>query len=461
MRLILPLVLPALLGYLCVHVLLADDKRVSVAERLAYAYPLGIGMITVQMFFLGLAGFGLRHSLVASLVVVELAVAAAWAGYLRLRPAIRQREPVPSCAGEQRKRSGSRALLLGELLLAGWIAVKLASIFLEASLRPIFAFDAFVNWSVRAKLFLAANGLLLDPRQPYFFGGGVIHSSANYPPLNPLAQVWMAQWLGGFDEILVKFWTPVFLLAAALFLFQHAARELGRPVSLVLVMMLVSSPLVAIHATETLSDLPLAVYILFALQALQQVARGRRAYLPLAGLFAVCAIYLKGEGTFFAIPFFLACVVAGRSGDGNRQLRTWLLPLLLPYLLAIPWFVFRGVHHLQFGMDEMYRDFVFRPIMLWDYLWLILGLQNFNVVFLAFPLLLALAGRFDRELLLPLFALGSYVCFFLLLYVCVAFYSDNGRFTEGVFRNALTYYPATLLLTAALLQRILPRAASR
>ena len=114
------------------------------------------------------------------------------------------------------------------------------------------------------------------------------------------------------------------------------------------------------------------------------------------------------------------------------------------------------MYKLGYGVDEIYLTLVLRPIMILDYLQLIMGLQNFNVVFLFMPVLLLLHGKFDKELALMLFAVGFYVLFFLSVYVFVAYYSDNERFSEGVFRNTLTYYPATMLIMTLLVKRLLP-----
>ncbi len=447
---IFSIILPTILAYLIVSILLNDDKQVSVLERLAISYPLGIGLLTTQIMLLGFAKIQLRLPVIVSLIVFEIVCALIWVVYHKMNifsqiPQIKE------------KSKSNKYQNMASYFLITWISLKLATVFLETYLRPIYTFDTFTNWSVRAKVFFHSSSLLLDPASYDFFGRGIIHSSANYPPMNPLAQMWTALWLGSFDEVYVKIWVPFFLLSATIYLYKVASRDTNRLTSLTIVAIFISSPLISAHATETMSDFPLAVYILFAVSALQKVVRGRWAFLPLAGLFSVCGMLLKGEGLFIAIPLFMSCcyLVWSEVRSGKRSLSSLITPLLLPYLLVLPWFVFRSIYKLGNGADDIYLTIVFRPLMLIEYFWLIIGLQNFNVVFVFIPIMLACYGKFDRELYIVMFTVGFYVMFFLSLYVFVSYYTDGSKLSECVFRNALTYYPAALLIVILLIKRLL------
>lgn len=453
---ILPaIILPTLLGYFSVTLLLESDRKAGVLERIALAYPLGIGLLTLQMFFLGMANIPLRLSTVVPLLLLEIVLLAAWGGgrrkYLLARTCrtFKGESSAPECLP-------ARAAML---LFTVWIWLKFASVFLETYLRPIYAFDSFTNWSARAKVFYYSNSLLLNSSAYDFFGKGINHSSGNYPPYNPLVQVWLAQWLGNFDEVLVKFWSPFFLLAAAYYLYRIAMRETTRLVALSVVVMFISSPLLSLHATETFGDLPLGVYILFAQYATLQCMRGEIDYLPLAGLYSVMAVFTKEEGLFIAVPIFLTCCYLVRIAcrSGKLTFRGGLLSLLLPYMLILPWVVFKLVYRLGSGVDNASRLFTFAPGMALEWLNLFLGLHNFNVVFILLPVFLFLSGRIDREVLLLGLPLAVYALFFLALYVFTVHYADEGRFSQVVFRNTLTYYPAAWLMLVVLYKKICDR----
>lgn len=452
MNLMLPILIPTVLGYLIISVLLGNDRDVTLTERIALAYPLGIGLITLQMFFLGIVRVPLQIYIITSLVLLEIAFISVW-GYRKNIRLFRRDQTTASCHTAS-ERQPYKAFL--EFILVIWIWVKLGTVFYETTLRPIYSFDTITNWAVRAKLFYYSHSLLLHADSSDFFGRGVIHSYGNYPPLNPLAQMWMALWIGNFDEMLVKLWTPFYLVCAAIYLYKIALKETNRLTALVLVIMLVSSPFVAFHSAETMSDLPLAVYILFALHALLNVIRGRMSYLPLVGLFAVLAMFIKGEGTFIALPIFIstACVLWQGVRDGKYSLKAIIIPALLPYLLIVPWLIFKVVYDLGNGADEIYLTLVFRPMMALDYIKLIFGLQNFNVVFIFIFIALIINGKPDKEILLLSFPIVVYAAFFVSLYVFMAYYSDLDRFSAAVFRNILTYYPASFLILILLIRRM-------
>lgn len=448
----IPIVLAILLGFGAASMLLVRDSSTGLMERLAMAYPLGIGLITMQMFLAGIAKVPLHLKVTAPLILFEVAGMALWV-YRKKAVVFARNSGAPPVSDRSSKKYES----LLEKLCAGWIAIKLVSVIFEASLRPIFSFDTFTNWSVRAKAFYYSSSLLLDTSAADFFGRGMSHSLGNFPPLNPLAQMWMAQWIGSFDEVLVKFWSPFFLVSAVAYLYLIAAKEIGRFLSLTIVVFFISSPLVSLHATESMSDLPLAVFILFAHYALLNVMRGRLAYLPMVGIFSALAMFIKAEGMIIALLLFLSCLVVlwQDSRRGDYSLRSVSARFLFPYLLAAPWLLFKLVHHLGLGPDPSSKALYFNPVIILEYAADFLSLQNFNVILLFIPILLILYGKLDREIVLMVAPIGLFALFFLSIYLFIAYYSDySSGYSSNVFRNALTFYPSACLIVVLLVKRI-------
>src|SRR5512135_2067038 len=66
------LTLPAVLGFLLVSILLRHETRVGVLERLCLSYPLGAGIVTVQMFLLGILRIPLTLWFVAAPPFLEI-----------------------------------------------------------------------------------------------------------------------------------------------------------------------------------------------------------------------------------------------------------------------------------------------------------------------------------------------------------------------------------------------------
>jgi hypothetical protein len=449
------LVVPTILGFLIVSILLQNETSSGLFERLCLAYPLGIGLVTVQMFLLALMGVPLKLWYVAVPVMIEIAGLSLW---IRKRKVILAKGPSFRLFGEIFGTDHHWINKISLIILAALVVMKIASIFMETYLRPIFAWDSFANWSAGAKAFYYSNGLLLDASPEDFFGKGLLNRNANYPPHNPLMQVWMSLWIGHFDEVLVKFWSPVYLLSLSFYLYVVMARETSRLIASAMLVLFLSSPLLSLHSFEAYSDVPLSVYILFSLIMFLFSMRGKHAYWMLMGLYSAEALFTKDEAPFFVLPLLLAAAVFFWQNRGKGiVLRKSAVPLVAGLLLAVPWFVFKFAHKLGFGADYVTMEFTFRPDMVWKVILLFGSLMNFNVFFLFIPLLTILAGRPTKEFIFLGMPVLCYASFFILVYTLTVFFSGNLMFETAVFRNTLTYYPSICFLTTLLMGTIMLR----
>jgi hypothetical protein len=200
-------------------------------------------------------------------------------------------------------------------LLLLWIVVRLGLLGDEASLRPVFPWDAWSAWAIKPKTWF-----LLGHAEPYV---SMIDWLANpqlavrtaaswgYPELLAWMQLWFASAAGAWNEPLVDVaW------CGALAAFSLAAygywRALGlRPwLVLALVYVLVSLPLIDAHvALAGYADLWLALTLgLATLAWVRWIVDGERGQLALAMCLALCLPAIKLEGTVWLLTF--AAVVA-------------------------------------------------------------------------------------------------------------------------------------------------------
>jgi hypothetical protein len=447
------LILPTLLGFLTLAILLRNDHDAGLVERLCFSYPLGTGFLTMQMFVLGLLRVQLTLMNTSLPILTEILL-------LSVIIAIQKITVVPKLSFRLRDEllspNTSRVKKVAVVLLILWACVKLLSVFLETGLRPIFAWDAWANWSVGAKLFYATKSLLLDsPPQDFFASGAVLRITA-YPLHNPMMQMWISLWNGGFDEVLVKFWNPVYLLCLAVCLYLLAREELNNNIiALVMLVIFLSSQLMSYHAIEAYSDLALSVYLMLAAISFLHAMRGREAFWILTGVFSAEALFTKDEALFFVAPLFLSSVIyIWRNSIGIINKRRQILKLALPLLLVAPWYFFKFSHALGLGANHIKLEFTFHPEIIFPALQQIYSLENFNVIIIFFPLFLLLSGKPSQEFLHIFFVMASFAAFFFALYIFTTFYYDH--FSRGTvfFRNILTYYPVIGLLTILLLKSI-------
>ncbi len=450
---VVALAIPTILGFLVISILLRDDARCCLSERLCLAYPLGMALLTVQMFLLALMRIPLRLEYVAAPIMAEIAglfllIRKRKIGIIRT-PSFEILKEIASADGHWLKKTAL-------IILAALVIVKLGSIFVETYLRPIFAWDSFANWSAGAKAFYYSHSLLLDTAPQDFFGKGLLNRNANYPPHNPLMQVWMSLWNGHFDEVLVKFWSPVYLLAMSFYLYVIMTKETSRLIALSMLVLFLSSPLISIHSIEAYSDVPLSAYILFSLIMFLFAMRGQHEYWMLMGLYSAEALFTKDEAPFFVFPLLVSAIIFFWK---NRK--QGLIPQKAPatlfagLLLAAPWFLFKFSHHLGFGADYVTVEWTFRPEMAWRVVTLLLSFQNFNVFFFFFPLLLVLVWNPAKEFIFLCLPVLCYALFFIMVYTFTEFFSGRLMFNTAIFRNTLTYYPVICLLTFLMVKTIL------
>jgi hypothetical protein len=446
------LFLPTLLGFLALALVLRDDQDTGLVERLCFSYPLGIGFLTIQMFILGLLRVPLTLINTLIPILAETVV-------LLVLIVIQRITVVPKLSfgfrDELLSPGISRIRKIAVVLLLLWAGIKLFSIFVETGLRPIFAWDAWANWSVGAKLFYATKSLLLDsPPQDFFASGAVLRITA-YPLHNPLMQMWISLWNGRFDEVLVKFWDPVYLLCLSGCLYLVARKELNTLNAMMMLVIFLSSQLMSYHAIEAYADLALSAYLLLAAISVLYAMRGREAFWILAGTFSAEALFTKDEALFFVAPLCISAVIyiVRDSIDAIKKTNA-IIKLAVPLLLAGPWYVFKFSHALGLGANHIKLEFTFHPEILLPALQQLCSLENFNVIIVFFPLLLLLGGKPSKEFLHIIIVVAAYEAFFLSLYIFTTFYFDH--FSKGTvfFRNILTFYPVIGILTILLLKNI-------
>lgn len=248
--------------------------------------------------------------------------------------------------------------MLGSLLLL-WIAVRLGGLALELWWQPIFPWDAWTTWALRARVWTELQQLVpfIDP-QAWLAGAAGAHDLPAGPPAGllgdppsdpldypldahayPLTVSLLAAWptlaFGDWSASAAKL--PWLGCALALLLgFYGQARRWGASplLALVFLWLLASLPLLDSHlALAGYADLWLATLIGLAFMAFLHWARTRdRRQGLLALVLVLCLPLLKQEGAVWAglfLPALLAVWLRGR----------WWLPLLAVFAGLGLWLV--------------------------------------------------------------------------------------------------------------------------
>lgn len=288
------------------------------------------------------------------------------------------------------------ALVLLHLLLVGE----------EASLRPVFPWDAWSAWAAKAKAWMLLGRA--DPYVPMAEWLAAPDASVrtiatwNYPELLPWIEVWFASAAGGWNEPLVNLaWTGV--LAALVLAAYGYWRGFGLSplVAMMLAYALASLPLLDAHAALAgYADLWLAATLgLATLAWTRWLLHRERGQWLLGVALALLLPAIKLEGAVWAL-LFTAIVVLERLprrwGLGiSAAAAAALVAGLLASGFALPML---GLGWVRVSWGSVEIPGVATYALTWhpvgrEMLDSLFALPNWHLLWYAFPLLLVLRGR--------------------------------------------------------------------
>lgn len=355
--------LPASVGWLLVRCLEGRAPVLMKAERAALGFVIGL---TLCMFITFLAEHRLGMPLhAAPMIGVQLLLLVifglgAWRITKSQTPII-QEMPMINDRSLSDPAIGSRWILLLKVLLGLGIAKIVIAGVTFLLLTPAFLDDVIENWNLRAKVFLNDRALtLLLPGQGADMVGGGVNS---YPPTVPLAKAWLNILGGGaWNEALANSLHLLWFAAAAILVFAFLRRAAGLFWALLGTYVLVSLPLVVMHATNPYADIFLASHVLaagtMAASALLPgtPARHRVGFLRVAAVAAACLPFTKNEGLLLYFPpAVLICLIAAailwkkNTVDRRAITRTVVLLVASCAAIALPWLLYKWGNGLAFG----------------------------------------------------------------------------------------------------------------
>ncbi len=238
-------------------------------------------------------------------------------------------------------------------LLLALIALRFAFVLDEAILRPVFAWDAWNAWSLKAKTWFSLGQVAYLEPSAWWQDSGTAGRTAlawRYPELLSRAELWFAGAAGAWNEgAVATAWPMLWLALIAGCTGQWMALGVPRLHSLILAYLLASLPLLSVHAgLAGYADLWVATALSFAvLSWLRWVRDGDRAQLLMAILCTLLMPLLKFEGAVWALllvglALLVQVPVRWRwTGLGAGALLA-LVVVIGSWLLQLPWLTLIG-----------------------------------------------------------------------------------------------------------------------
>lgn len=282
----------------------------------ATAYLVGIAAVGVLATLLLLAGASLR---VWEIVVLCAVLAAC--GFVR-----------------------DRRIVLAVPRAAPWWAAVLVVAFLvvlgvDLFFQPLWAYDAWAQWTPKAKSFVVFDGLNAE----YFRSA----PNSDYPVLVPALEAIDFRFMGGFATQVVHL--QFFLLIAAYVgtLFELLLPRARAAFVWAAVATVVVAPSLGIQAAYAVADVPLAVmFSLAGIFAWIWLEEGDRAALILLALFAAAALAAKNEGELFVGTLFGLLIVLLAWQRAWRSVALTVAAGVFALVGIVPWRLWTGAHHL-------------------------------------------------------------------------------------------------------------------
>jgi hypothetical protein len=335
------LVLPWLLGWSLLLALDWPHARLghgSSALQAGYGYFIGALLLTLWMRAVSAVGmhFGWLTIGAPVLAITALLLARAWRlGRLPAFVALR--------SSAVQLHSSPRWQQLVWIALAIWIALRLASLAVEIAWRPLYPWNAWMEWATKARVwyefghvvpFIDSDSWLVGPSGTYF------DPSPGVPATVPLLQVWSCVALGRWDDSAMNWPWLLMLIALGLSLFGALRDSGSTPLAALFgVWLTLSLPLADVQvALAGYPDLMLASVYALAAFALYRWSVHRN---PVDACIAVAMVLscplIKTSGTFWAITLLPGLVVALLPGRGVKILGAALVAGMLVLLALGRW----------------------------------------------------------------------------------------------------------------------------
>lgn len=309
-------------------------RQSAFLERLALAYCLGWGFLTLLMFCVSALGIPLSFSSIATpLVTITVILSSVW-----WRGKGKRLDDLKFHPGDalRRIREGIRGLSIFERALLALVGVFLLYSLVMACYWPVHWWDAVTLYDFRARVFFDTRSIQETPLR--VDEPGYVMS---LPPMTSLVHTWIYLAGGANPKFFYTFLFASFLVMSYYFMREYCS-SLG---SLTFTALLSSTWVFVDHSTEAYTNLPFACYYALATIFLYRwMLHRRKSHLILAGLTLGLSGWVRAESQAFFVGYLAVLAVY------SLRRRTYTAPLIfaLLYLSIEPlWALYvRYVLHL-------------------------------------------------------------------------------------------------------------------
>jgi len=403
-------------GYGLLVALAGADDTLSDAEKLCLSFPLGLGVVTLQMAILSLLDIPFScFSLISWWIPF-------WLYLFATKPKCISHllESFTLISKEAPPKKWERLLILG-------IGLQTSFLLFRTFLKPLEAYDAIAKYAIRAKIFYIEKGIPFDIFQE-------LKDMMLFIPLSfhvPLAETYFYTFVGEIDDMSVKVIFPIFY-ALILFLFYLTAKRcVQRQNALLFTFLLATVPQFAEQSTNGYADIFVSFYYFASLVYLMRWFKEEKIlFLSVSAVFSLLMLWTKPECGVLLFANCLLIIIRLVWMDGRRIMPNamyclFVLGLIGGYLylnsvlgLREPLFEQNAVY--QSLGEEIFLRLSRIPNILYEYQMHIFGPKKWNIIWIVWIVLLIVQRKYlfskeQREWTIIIFlAFSGYTSVYLL-----------------------------------------------
>ncbi len=341
---IISVIIPALAGFAVLSIAEQRKDAFVSMERLALSFPLGAGIVSFYLFGIALLGFGI--TLASTIPIFILGAYGIWmlirslALYKNATAVHHNKEPWSN------ETPWKKLLIFVFIILIGW---KLSFILFGALTTPPIFWDALTCWNYKAKVIYFTGLIDLDPGSESFLGGGDPQYH-NYPLAPSLFRVWTALVMGGWHENYIQMHSFILLACLLLLVFNCLQEYTSLFVSVLSCYILVSIPLVSVHASSGYVDIIISYYITGSFILLMKWFFAKKdSILIVSAAFMAIAVFTKNEGLVLYLPSSLVVFfyyLHRTPMEFEKKVKSIILYGATVSILTAPWIVFKLINNI-------------------------------------------------------------------------------------------------------------------
>jgi hypothetical protein len=226
----------------------------------------------------------------------------------------------------------------GGLWTALIVAVLLAPFTIRAAFEPILKFDAYSDWSLKARLIYGHGGLLLGAFDPHTLGSLYQPGHREYPLGIPVTEAFAFHMAGSASARIIHLQCLAIFLAFAATAWSLLRPRVDPAILGAVLCLLAVAPSLHTQILSTYADVPLsAVWALAAISLGLWIAGDGADRLAFATVLAAAALAIKQEGLVLDAALVAVAIVFALTTRKRGVLRGLVASAGVAVITAVPW----------------------------------------------------------------------------------------------------------------------------